>query len=170
MASYSWNAAGGGDWNIAADWRPHGTPAAADTTDFATGGNAYTVTGDGSTAGLTVDGDDVTFTGFITAGTVDGMAGSLIQAAGLFVDTGGGTADVAIVSGLNAQWISGAALMVNQLYVNQGAAYAGDLVLNDGGSVTLDTSAVFGGGTLTLAGVARCTWPTSPGRRPVPMA
>lgn len=173
MASYAWNASTGGDWNTASDWTPATVPGAADTTLFATGGNAYTVTGDGDAGALTVDADQVTFEGAITTGTltatdgagltvdqsafftvsdVESDATALLQVSGLLIDEGGGTASVAFVSGADAQFVAASAVTFDQLYVNNGGTYAGDVTLNDGGNVTLDTSAVFGGGTLTLAG------------------
>ena len=33
-----------------------------------------------------------------------------------------------------------------------GGSFAGDIILNDGGSITLDTSSTFGGGSITLLG------------------
>lgn len=184
MASYTWNATVGGDWNTAADWSPNGVPGAADDAAFATGGNAYTVTGDAAAASVLVDADTVTFDGALTLGTLaaGGSAGAgglsatdgasvILDAASFVIDNGGlafapgtflevdgtliaqgGTADVALVTGIGANWTDSAAVTLNQLYVNQGGTYAGDVTLADGGTVNIDTSATFGGGTLTLAG------------------
>ena len=176
MASYTWNAVDGGDWNTAADWTPNGTPGATDDAFFATNGNSYTVTGDASVASIDVKEDDVSFTGMLSidggrgltgtggayvdiastalvtdSGNVSFASGSFLEVDGLLI-SGGGAADVALVTGAGAGWSVSAPLSVNQLYVTQGAVFAGDLTLNDGGTVNLDTSAEFGGNTLTLAG------------------
>ncbi len=176
MASYNWKATTGGDWNTAADWAPSGPPGATDAAHFATGGNSYTVTGDASAASITVNADDVSFTGALSidgslglvgtdnayvdiassafvsdAGNIDFASGSLLEVDGLLI-SGGGTADVALVTGVAAGWSASAPVTLNQLYVNQGGDFAGDVTLNNGGTVNLDTSAIFGGGTLTLSG------------------
>ncbi len=176
MASYTWNAVTGGDWNTDADWTPNGTPGAADNAIFANNGYSYTVTGDASAASITVNADEVSFTGALAidgskglvgtnnayvdiastalvtdSGGVNFASGTLLEVDGLLV-SGGGAADVALVTGTGAGWSASAPLSVNQLYVAQGAVFAGDLTLNDGGTVNLDTSAGFGGNTLTLAG------------------
>lgn len=180
MAAYSWNASGGGDWGTAADWTPANIPTILDSVDFATGGNTYTVTGDGSTASLTVDGDSVTFEGSITAGTfgsatglsiidsgsvvVDQTAsflvsslaagtGSLLSVYGLLVDTGGGNADDLTVNGPDGDLVIGSALTVDGLLsVTNGGTVAGNVVLADGGGLALDTTANVGGNTLTTQG------------------
>ncbi len=176
MASYTWNAVTGGDWNTAADWTPARVPGATAHASFATGGNSYTVTGDASAASISVDADDVSFTGALTidgstglvgtdnayvdiastadvtdSGGVDFAAGTFLEVDGLLI-SGGGVVDVALVTGAGAGWSASAPLTVNQLYVTQGAIFAGDVMLNDGGTVNVDTSATFGTGTLTLAG------------------
>ncbi len=71
MTSYTWTAIDGGNWNNAADWTPTGTPGAADSASFATGGNLYTVSGNASVSAITVDADNVTFAGALT---IDGAA------------------------------------------------------------------------------------------------
>ncbi len=176
MAAYNWNAVTGGDWNTQTDWTPDGPPGATDVAKFATGGNSYTVTGDASAASIVVNADEVTFTGMLTldgstgltgtngayvdiassalvtdAGDVNFAAGTFLEVDGLLV-SGGGAADVALVTGAGAGWSASAPLKVNQLYVTQDAVFAGDVTLGAGGTVNLDTSAGFGGNTLTLAG------------------
>ncbi len=78
-------------------------------------------------------------------------AGTFLEVDGTLASAGG-SADVALVTGAGADWTASAPLTVNQLYVTQGATFAGDLVLGNGGTVNFDTSADFGGGTLALAG------------------
>ena len=180
MASYTWSAVSGGDWNTAADWTPNGIPANDNSTTFDTGGNAYTVTGNAAALSVGVAADDVTFTGLIaldgTAGftatdnaqvtiastgqflanTVDFAAGTLLQVSGT-LSGAGGTADVALVTGTGAQWTNSLdeseAVTLNQLYVSDGGLFMGDVNLNAGGTVNLDTTASFSqGGTLDLAG------------------
>ena len=168
---------GDGDWATTTLWSPTGTPGAADTAIFASGSTEL-VTGDATIAALTVTGDQLTLDGqilqdsaasgtFITvtangALTVDANAlvsggaisldsGSLLTVNGTLADAGG-TADAAVVDGLTANWSNGNAVTLNQLYVQNGGIFAGDVALNDGGSVTTDTGSTFGGGTLTLAG------------------
>ena len=176
MATYAWNAVTGGNWNTAADWTPTGIPTAIDTASFATGSNAYTVTGDAAALAISVDADNVTFAGALTIDGAAGLAGtdnayviigstavvddraSVSFATGTLLEvdgtlaSAGGTADVALVTGAGADWASSAVLTINQLYVTQGATFAGDVALNDGGTVNIDSSATFGGGTITLAG------------------
>ncbi len=175
MASYSWTATAGGDWNTAKNWVPATVPGAADTALFATGGNLYQVTGDASAACITLDGDNVTFEGQILVGTAGLVAengaylaigsnafiddsGSLSVDAASFAEvngvliTGSSTVGTAEVSGFNASWTDAGTVAASQLYVNSGGSFAGNVALADGGSVTLDTSATFGGGTVALAG------------------
>ncbi len=176
MASYTWNATNGGDWNTATDWTPNGTPGAADNAVFANNGYSYTVTGDATAASISVDADNVSFTGALTidgstglvgtdnayvdiastafvtdSGNVDFASGTFLEVDGLLI-SGGGAVDMAQVVGAGAGWSVSTALAVNQLYVTQGAVFAGDVMLNAGGTVNFDTSSNFGGGTLTLAG------------------
>ncbi len=168
---------GDGDWATTTLWSPTGTPGAADTAIFASGSTEL-VTGDATIAALTVTGDQLTLDGqilqdsaasgafiIVTANgalTVDANAlvsggaisldsGSLLTVNGTLADAGG-TADAAVVDGLTANWSNASAVTLNQLYVQNGGIFAGDVGLNDGGSVTLDTGSTFGGGTLTLAG------------------
>ena len=168
---------GNGDWNTAADWSA-GVPASTDTATFATGLAGYLVTGDATIASILVNGDQVTFDGAITQDTTGGATflsatngaqvtldsnsfftgsgldfadGTLLEVQGILITTGG-TADVVLDDGLNGQMISSGQLQVNQLYVQEGASFTGDVALNDGGNVTLDTSSSFGGGTVSLLG------------------
>jgi autotransporter-associated beta strand protein len=170
---------GNGDWNTGADWTS-GVPAASATATFATGDQGYTVTGDATIGGILVNGDGVTFDGAVTQDstgggnfltgingadvTLDSNAffdgqgfdfedGTLLDVQGTLLTTGG-VADVLLVDGLNADLISSGAVTANQLYVQEGGSFTGDVVLTDGGNVTLDTSSNFGGGSLTLQGSA----------------
>lgn len=175
MASFTWNAASGGDWNTPADWTQNTVPGATDTVIFDVGSAAYTVTGDATIGGIAVATDNVTFDGQLMVGTggltatqgayvtLDNNAfvddsgtlafdtGSTLEVDGTLI-TEGGTIDSALVTGFDGNWTDAATVTLNQLYVNSGASFAGNVTLNDGGGITLDTSAIFGGGTLTLAG------------------
>ena len=116
--------------------------------------NTGTVAGFSATQGAVVTLDQPAV---FTTSSLSFDAGTLLNVNGLLIDNGdgallGGTADVAVVSGIDANFIAAAAVAFNQLYVNQTGTYSGDVTLNDGGNVTIDTSATFGGGTLTLAG------------------
>ena len=171
---------GNGDWNTAADWSSDSVPGASASATFATGNFGYTVTGDATIGAIVVDGDGVTFDGaltqnsggaatflsaldyasvtldsnsFVSGGALNFADGSLLQVQGILISTGG-TADVDLVNGIGAKQIDSANLTLNQLYVQNGGSFAGDLTLNDGGNVTLDTSSQFGGGSLTLLGSA----------------
>lgn len=171
---------GSGNWNKAANWNPAQVPGASATVTFATGLSGYTVTGDATISGITVDGDGVTFDGAITeaAGgaasfltvsnggqvtldqnsfvTGEGLAfadGTLLDVEGTLI-AGGGSADVAIVEGLDGEMIVSGTLDLNQLYVQTGGSYTGNLTLNNDGSLTIDTSSSFGGGSITLLGTA----------------
>ena len=176
MADFSWSAAGGGDWNTAADWTQAAVPGAADTAVFDVGAaNPYLVTGDAAIGAIAVVSDAVTFDGQLTVGTggisgsqgayvaIDGnafvddsgalafAAGSTLEVDGLLVSDGG-TLDTVLMTGINSSWSDAATVTLSQLYVYGGASFAGNLVLNDGGSLTVDTGSTFGGGTMSLAG------------------
>jgi hypothetical protein len=181
MTAYTWNSANGGDWNTTTDWTPNGTPGAADSALFSLGGDQYTVTGDASAASITVDADDVSFTGTLTLGAgqsgpgligTDGAyidiaptafvtdttlsfdAGSTLEVDGLLASSGG-TLDTGFVTGPTSDWIDTGTLTANALYVNTEATFAGNVVLlNDGGSISLDTSAVFSASNIVLLGSA----------------
>jgi autotransporter-associated beta strand protein len=180
---------GNGDWNTPADWSG-GVPASTDTATFATGLAGYTVTGDATIAGILVDGDQVTFDGaitqdpsggatfltgtdgaqvtldsnsFFTGSGLDFADGTLLEVQGILITTGG-TADVVLDDGLNGQIISSGQLQVNQLYVQTGASFTGDVALNDGGNITLDTSSSFGGGTVSLLGAGLIYDAAAPGQ------
>jgi hypothetical protein len=171
---------GNGDWNKARNWNPAQVPGTSATVTFATGLSGYTVTGDATISGITVDGDGVTFDGaiteasggaasfltvtnggqvtldqnsFVTGQGLDFADGTLLDVQGTLIASGG-TADVAIVEGLDGEMIVAGTLDLNQLYVQTGGSYAGNLTLNNNGSVTIDTSSSFGGGSLTLLGTA----------------
>jgi autotransporter-associated beta strand protein len=171
-------ASGNGTWTTAADWSNDSVPAASATATFATGNFGYTVFGDATIAGILVDGDQLTFDGAITQDTSGGATflsaidnavvtldsnafftgqgldfadGTLLEVQGILITTGG-TADVVLDDGLDGQIITSGALTVNQLYVQNGASFAGDVTLNAGGNITLDTSSSFGGNTITLLG------------------
>lgn len=170
---------GNGDWNTAADWS-NGVPPASATVTFATGYTGYTVTGDATIAAIVISGDQLTFDGMISqdssggaqfisatngaqltldqnsfvlapTGGIDFAAGTLLDVQGTMI-INGGTADVVQVDGLDGQAVVSGSLTVNQLYVQDGASYAGNVVLNNNGNITLDTSSSFGGGTVTLIG------------------
>ena len=175
MATFTWNAVTGGDWNLSTNWTPDGVPTAGDEAVFATGGNSYIVTGAATTLGISVDADQVTFAGALDIdggsfsatdyadvviragahlndnGSIDFAAGTLLEVDGT-LRSGGGAADVAVVSGGRAAWTVGMPLSINQLYVAQDATFSGDVALGDGGTVNIDTSVAFGGGTITLDG------------------
>jgi autotransporter-associated beta strand protein len=180
---------GNGDWNTAADWSG-GVPATTDTATFATGLAGYLVTGDATIAGIVVDGDQVTFDGAITqdpsggatflTGTNDAQVtldansfftgsgldfadGTLLEVQGILITTGG-TADVVLDDGLDGQIISSGQLQVNQLYVQSGGSFTGDVALNAGGNITLDTSSSFGGGTVSLLGAGLIYDAAAPGQ------
>jgi hypothetical protein len=180
---------GNGDWNTAADWSTDAVPGASATATFATGNFGYTVTGDATIGAIVVDGDGVTFDGtltqnadgaatfltaldygsvtldsnsFVTGGALDFTQGSLLQVQGILITTGG-DADAVLVNGLGAQMIDSGNLLLNQLYVQNGASFAGDVTLNNGGNITLDTSSEFGGGSLTLLGSATLYDALAPG-------
>jgi hypothetical protein len=171
---------GNGDWNTARNWNPAQVPGASATVTFATGLSGYTVTGDATISGITVDGDGVTFDGAITEATggsasfltvsnggqvtldqnsfvtgqgIDFADGTLLDVEGTLIASGG-SADVAIVEGLEGDMIVAGTLDLNQLYVQTGGSYTGNLTLNNDGSVTIDTSSSFGGGLVTLLGTA----------------
>lgn len=180
---------GNGDWNTPADWSA-GVPASTDTATFATGLAGYLVTGDATIAGILVDGDQVTFDGaitqdpsggatflsgtdgaqvtldansFFTGSGLDFADGTLLEVQGILITTGG-TADVVLDDGLNGQIISSGQLQVNQLYVQTGGSFTGDVALNDGGNITLDTSSSFGGGTVSLLGAGLIYDAAAPGQ------
>jgi len=178
--SFDWvgGAGGNGDWNSAADWSPAQVPDASASVTFATGLFGYTVTGDATIGSIFVNGDGVTFDGaitenaggptfflngndgadvtldsnsFVTGQEIDMASGTLLDVQGGLITTGG-YADVAIVEGLDGQMIVANTVQLTQLYVQTGGSYTGNVTLNDNGSVTLDTSSSFGGGTATLLG------------------
>jgi hypothetical protein len=180
--SFNWlgdsGANGNGDWNTAGDWQPGTVPGASASATFATGNAGYTVTGDATIGAITVDGDGVTFDGtisqdtgvnspfltgidgayvtldtnsFFSGGAIDFTDGALLDAQGLAL-IAGGTADQLIVEGLSGTLVTSAAIDLNGLYVTTGASFTGDVTLNDGGNITLDTSSTFGGDTITLLG------------------
>ncbi len=183
-ASENWigGMGGNGDWNTPADWSQNSVPGATAKVAFATGDAPYTVTGDATISAITVDGDNVTFDGAITQDSVGagtflkglsgatvilgptsvftGETGALQFSNGSLLDVqgslliGGGSADVIIDEGLSGTIVSASALNVNQLYVQNGASYAGDVILNAGGSITSDTSSTLGGGKIFLLGSA----------------
>ena len=171
---------GAGDWNTPSDWQQDAVPDPSASATFATGDGGYTVTGDATIAAITVDGDAVTFDGtilensgsagiFMTAldgasvtiddnssfigenGALDFTAGSLLDVQGTLL-TGGGNADVVVDEGLSGNIVTATPITLNQLYVQTGGSFAGDVILNDGGSITLDTASTFGGGSITLLG------------------
>jgi hypothetical protein len=178
MTAYTWNAAEGGDLNTATNWSPNGIPDTVDTAIFALGGDQYTVSGDAYLSGITVNADDVTFTGTIdnydtgasqgltaTNGATVNIAtgadvadttfafapGTTLAVEGTLVSNGG-TIDAGIVRGAGALWSESGALTLNQLYVNTGATFYADVFLNDGGTISTDTSATFGAGNILLLG------------------
>ncbi len=190
-AGVSWigGTGGNGDWNTGADWTGGSVPGAAATAVFATGDFGYTVTGDATIGAIQVNGDGVTFDGaitenaggaaqfltatngadvtldansFVTGQGVNFADGTLLEVQGTLLTTGG-TADVVLVDGLSADAITSGALTLNQLYVQNGASFTGDVALNDGGNITLDTSSSFGGGSITLAGSATIYEAAAPG-------
>ncbi len=171
---------GAGDWNTPSDWQQDAVPDPSASATFATGDGGYTVTGDATIAAITVDGDAVTFDGtilensgsagiFMTAldgasvtiddnssfigenGALDFTAGSLLDVQGTLL-TGGGNADVVVDEGLSGNIVTATPITLNQLYVQTGGSFAGDVILNDGGSITLDTASTFGGGQHHPAG------------------
>lgn len=168
---------GNGDWNTQADWTGDAVPDASATVTFSTGNFGYTVTGDATTAGIVVDGDAVTFTGQISQSTDAGVfltalslgqvtigpdafltgdslafdRDTLLDVQGVLI-ANGGTADTVLVDAPNAQLISGAAIQLTALYAQSGGTYAGDLILEDGGNITLDLSSNISGGSVTLLG------------------
>jgi fibronectin-binding autotransporter adhesin len=180
---------GDGDWNTPADWSSGTVPDASASVTFATGNFGYTVTGDATIGAITVDGDGVTFDGVITqdtgdaspfltaldggfvtldansffdGGALDFTAGSFLDAQGLLL-VNGGTADQMVVEGLSGTVVTSSAIDLNGLYVNTGASFTGDVTLNDGGNITLDTSALFGGGSITLLGTGTIYEALAPG-------
>ena len=180
---------GNGDWNTPADWASGTVPDASASATFATGNFGYTVTGDATIGAITVDGDGVTFDGvitqdtgatatfltaldgafvtldansFLSGGALDFTAGSFLDAQGLLI-AAGGTADQMLVEGLSGTVVTSSAIDLNGLYVNTGASFTGDVTLNDGGNITLDTSALFGGGSITLLGTGTIYEALAPG-------
>lgn len=169
------DASGNGDWNTAADWSGNAVPAASATVTFATGNFGYTVNGDASAARIVVDGDAVTFTGqltqstnagafltvldlgqvtvgadaFVTGGGFDMGVGTLLDVQGTLI-TAGGTADTVLVDSPLAQLISSGSVQLTSLYAQSGGSFAGDLVLNDGGNITVDVASSVSGGSVTL--------------------
>ena len=183
---------GNGDWNTAADWQGGVVPPASATATFATGDSGYTVTGDATIGAIKVVGDTVTFDGAITQnsggpftflsglmgadvtldsnsfftaenGDLNFTNGSLLDVQGTLL-TGGGSADVVIDEGLAGTIVTTGAIDLNQLYVQTGGSFTGGVTLNDGGSVTLDTSSSFGGGTITALGNATVYEALAPGQ------
>ena len=172
---------GNGDWNTGSDWSSGSVPAMTALANFALGGELYTVTGDATIGAIEVDADAVTFDGalsqaasvastFLTAvngatvtldanssvfanGGLDFTDGTLLDVQGsLTLLTGGGSADQIIVEGLSGSMVTGSALTVNGLYVQTGGSFTGDVTLNDGGNITVDSSSLFGANTITLLG------------------
>lgn len=190
-AGISWqgDSVGNGDWNTGADWAGGSVPGATATATFATGDQGYTVTGDATIGAITVDGDGVTFDGAITEDSAGGATflsatdgayvtldqdafftgnavnfadGTVLEVQGTLITTGG-TADVVLIDGLNADAIASSALTVNQLYVQDAGSFTGDVTLNDGGDITLDTSSSFGGDTISLLGSGTIYEAVAPG-------
>ncbi|HTZ71345.1 MAG TPA: hypothetical protein VMB71_11895 [Acetobacteraceae bacterium] len=191
VTQFNWvgGSGGNGDWNTAKDWNPASVPGASATVTFATGDFGYTVTGDATVSAIFVNGDGVTFDGaltetsggpadfltatnfgqvtldsnsFVSGGAIDFEDGTLLDVQGALITTGG-TADVVIVEGLNGQMIDSGVLSVNQLYVQTGASFTGSVDINDGGNITLDSSASFGGGSVTLLGSGTIYVAAAPG-------
>jgi hypothetical protein len=148
---------GGVSYTVTGDGTASALTVTADGVTFEgtiTASNTGTVAGFSATEGAVVTIDQPAV---FTTSSLSFDPGTLLDVSGLLIDTGngallGGTADVAVVSGIDADFVAGAAVTLNQLYVNQTGTYTGDVTLNNGGNVTIDTSATFGGGTLTLAG------------------
>jgi hypothetical protein len=192
--SYQWvgnrNGTGNGNWNTASDWNPNGVPGAADSVTFATGLSGYTVYGDATASAIAVVGDGVTFDGaiteadggaqffltvaaggqvtldansFVTGQELNLAPGTLLDVQGGLLTTGG-FADVAIVEGLAAQMVVADLLALNQLYVQTGGSYTGNVGLDDNGSITIDTSSNFGGGSVTLFGSGSIYAAAAPGQ------
>jgi autotransporter-associated beta strand protein len=180
---------GNGDWNTGADWASGSVPGATATATFATGDQGYTVTGDATIGAIAVNGDGVTFDGAITQDSAGGASflsatngayvtldenafftgnglnfadGTVLEVQGTLITTGG-TADLVLIDGLNADAISSGVLTVNQLYVQDGGSFTGDIALNDGGAINLDTSASFGGSTISLLGSGSIYESAAPG-------
>jgi hypothetical protein len=175
-----WQGGGGGngDWNTPSDWQGDSVPAADDNAVFNLTGS-YTVTGDATIQSIAVNQGSVTFDGsisedsvgsgaFLSGGndaqvTLDSNAffyggpisfadGTVLSVDGTLITTGG-QADLLEVENFG-QVITSGAITLNTLTVGLGGSYTGDLTLNEAGSLQLDTSASFGGGTLTLDGDA----------------
>jgi hypothetical protein len=183
-------AGGNGDWNTAADWSSGTVPGDNATANFALGGQYYTVTGDATIGAITIDADAVTFDGAITqnsgntstfltatddayveldsnasfegAGGLNFAQGTLLDVQG-FLLAAGGTADTVIDENFGTMVLT-SAIDLNALYVNTGASFTGDVTLNDGGNITLDTSAQFGGGSITLLGSGTIYEALAPGQ------
>ncbi len=194
MANYLWQgdpgAAGNGDWNTPQDWSPTGIPGSSDTATFALNG-AYTVTGSGSAASITAENGQVTFDGALDANllfgandatvTLDAFAfvdltqavsftpGTTLDVQGILIDASAAV-DTARVDGIGANWITAGQVQANQLEISNGGTFAGNLLLNDQGSLQLDQSASFGGSTLTLAGTGAIHMASFPGAPPIGLA
>ena len=172
---------GSGDWNTGADWTGGTVPGSTDTAAFGLGGEAYTVTGDATIGAIAIDADSVTFDGavsqdasvngnflsatngafvtldanasFLGNGGLDFAAGTLLDVQGsLTLLNGGGMADQVIVEGLSGAFVTGSAITVNGLYVQTGGSFTGDVMLNDGGNITVDSSSLFGADSISLLG------------------
>jgi hypothetical protein len=182
---------GNGDWNLAADWVQNSVPGAGQVANFGTGDDPYTVTGDATIGEIAVNGDLVTLDGiitqnlngqnfpfldltndgqltidansFLTGGAINGDSGTLLDVQGGLI-AGGGIVDTVIVEGLSGQAIISSLLQVNQLYVQDGASFTGNVDLTNGGNITLDTSSSFGGGTVTMLGSGLIYAAAAPGQ------
>lgn len=195
MALISWKggAGGNGDWNTKKDWSSGTVPTATDSVQFALGG-AYTVTGDGSVAALTVLGDATTFDGAInvsgilaadsgadvtidpnalfTVGTLAVDANSLVEVQGVLLDGAAVAQGAVLVDGIGASWATSGTAEVSQLQVFDGGAVAGNVQLDNFGSIKLDATAQFGGAgsTLTLAGNGSLYMAANAGATPLGIA
>jgi hypothetical protein len=179
--TFTWvgGAGNNGSWTDAQDWHPASVPGATASVVFDTGSpNGYTVSGNDTISAITISGDNVTFDGTVTEsskgaefflnvgddgqltidqnGSVTGEAinmtgGTLLTVEGSLIATYI-YADSVIVEGLSGQLVTSATAYINQLYVQDGGSFTGNVSINNGGSIYLDTSSNFGGSLVTMVG------------------
>ncbi|HTZ70318.1 MAG TPA: hypothetical protein VMB71_06685 [Acetobacteraceae bacterium] len=171
---------GNGNWNTAADWNPATVPGASATVTFTNHADPYTVSGGDTVTGIVVDGDQVYFSGAVSATSslsvidqgglflnpsalivtdiLDLAAGTVLQMNGGSIQATSGSADQVNDSG-GSIGISGdlqvGTLNLSTVQASSPANFTGDVTLDGGGVITLDTASSFTGDSLTLLGYGK---------------